>query len=50
MTFMITLVRIPPRVTTAFIQIDEEVGACVTPCQWNTIILDGLDVLILLWL
>ena len=50
MTFVAALIRIPPCVATAFVQVDENVGACISPCQGDTRVLDGLEILILPWL
>jgi len=43
---MAALIGIPPCVTTAFVQIDQNMGASVTPCQGDTCILDRLKILI----
>ena len=47
---MATLIGVPPSLATAFIQVDEDVGAGVSPCQGDTRILDRLEILILLGL
>lgn len=47
---MATFIWIPPSFATAFIQVDEDVGASVAPCQGDPRILDGLEILILLGL
>eukprot|EP00584_Thalassiosira_punctigera_P017297 CAMPEP_0172574164 /NCGR_PEP_ID=MMETSP1067-20121228/136563_1 /TAXON_ID=265564 ORGANISM="Thalassiosira punctigera, Strain Tpunct2005C2" /NCGR_SAMPLE_ID=MMETSP1067 /ASSEMBLY_ACC=CAM_ASM_000444 /LENGTH=67 /DNA_ID=CAMNT_0013366787 /DNA_START=465 /DNA_END=668 /DNA_ORIENTATION=+ len=46
MTLVLTLIRVPPSVTTAFVQVDEDVRARVAPRQWDTRVFDGLKVLI----
>lgn len=46
MPLMFALVGVPPRVATAFVQIDEDVGAGVTPCEGDLGLFDGLHVLV----
>lgn len=46
MTIVLALVRVPPSLATALIQLDEDVRARVTPREGDSGIFDGLDVLI----
>jgi hypothetical protein len=50
MTVVIALIRIPPSVAAALVQMDEEVRAGVAPRQRDARVLDGLEVLVFFWL
>lgn len=50
MTIVIALIRIPPSVAAALVKRDEEVRAGVAPRQRDARVLDGLEILVFLWL
>lgn len=48
MPLVFALVGVPPRIATAFVQVDEDVGAGVAPGEGDLGFFDGVEVLI--WL
>lgn len=44
---MLAFIRIPPSIASAFVQVDENVGARVTPRHRDPRVLDGLEILVL---